>query len=63
MQENFKKSTKKIVRERERERERENLCFVRKNYAQNGRDSDEFIVRQCTKEETKIKEDKGKEEE
>ena len=40
-----KKSTKKF-RERDRERVRERgPFFVRKNYAQNRRDSDKFIVR------------------
>ena len=48
--------------EREGEREREPF-FVRENYAQNRRDSDKFIVRECKYEETKIKEDEGKEEE
>ena len=32
---------------RERERERERTFFVRENYAQNGRDNDEFIVKGC----------------
>ena len=45
-----------------KERERENF-FVRENYAWNGRNSDKFIVRECKKEETKIKEDEGEEEE
>ena len=48
MQEKEKKSNKKS---REREREREGtffiLFFIRKNYAQNKRDSDKFIVRGC----------------
>ena len=39
-----KKSTKKF---REREREREPFFFVRENYAQNRRDSDNFIVKGC----------------
>ena len=33
--------------EKQIERERENFCFVRENYAQNGRDSDKFMVREC----------------
>ena len=37
----------KKMKNKLRERESENLCFVRENYAQNGRDSDEFIVRGC----------------
>ena len=49
MQEKKKKSTKKFG---EREREREGVSegtffFVRKNYAQNRRNSDKFIVRGC----------------
>ena len=35
---------------------------MRENYAQNERDSDKFIVRECEKEKTKIKENEGKEE-
>ena len=42
MQEKLKK---KIHQNFERERERNNFFDVRKNYAQNGRDSDKFIVR------------------
>ena len=53
---------KKIHQKIEREREREHF-FVRENYAQNGRDGDKFIIRECELEETKIKEDEGKEEE
>ena len=50
--------------EREREREREPFFFfLRENYAQNRRDSNNFIVKGCEYEETKIKEDEGKEEE
>ena len=33
--------------EREREGERNKLFFVRENCAQNGRDNDKFIVREC----------------
>ena len=48
MQENKNKNPPKNLEreiERERERERGNLFFVGKNYAQNRRDSDKFIVR------------------
>ena len=47
MQEKLKNPPKNLERERERERERMNLFFVRKNYAQNRRDSDKFIVKGC----------------
>ena len=43
MQEKKKNPPKNL----EREREREPFFVVRKNYAQNGRDSDKFIVREC----------------
>ena len=45
MQEKFKKKNppKNCVRERERT----NLFFVRENNAQNGRDRDKFILREC----------------
>ena len=39
-----KKSTKNL---REREGERNKFFFVRENCAQNGRDNDKFIVREC----------------
>ena len=53
MQEKKKKKSTKKFREREREREREGeregtfFFLVRENYAQNKRDSDKFIVREC----------------
>ena len=45
MQEKLKKINHKFKRERERERERDNLLFVRKNYANNERENDKFIVK------------------
>ena len=38
----IKKSTKKL---RERERERDNMLLVRKNYANNRRENNKFIVK------------------
>ena len=42
-----KKNPPKFFYERERERERENIFVVRENYAQNGRNSNKFIVNGC----------------
>ena len=46
MQKKKKKKSTKNLRERKRERERQPF-FVRKNYTQNGRDSDKYIVKMC----------------
>ena len=46
MQKKKKKIYQKFEREKERESERQPF-FVRKNYTQNKRDNDKFIVRGC----------------
>ena len=60
-----KKNSKKLKKKKppkncERERERETTFFVRENNAQNGRDSDKFIVKGVNKKRQKYRKMKGK---